>query len=67
MGLKEDKRTDDPVQGGQNQDSELAELLSEACLADVRGMIEAAEGDSSVLAVIRGMFPEVVWERVGLS
>jgi hypothetical protein len=47
-------------------DAKQAELLSDECLADLRGMIAMA-GDDAVLAVIRAMFPQAVLERVGLS
>jgi hypothetical protein len=52
---------------GQELDAKQAELLSDECLADLRGMIAMAGENAALLAVIRGMFPEAVLERVGLS
>jgi hypothetical protein len=48
-------------------DAKQAELLSDECLADLRGMIAMAGEDDALLAEIRAMFPQAVLERVGLS
>jgi hypothetical protein len=48
-------------------DTKQAELLSDECLADLRGMIAMAEEDAVLLAMIREMFPQVVLERVELG
>jgi hypothetical protein len=48
-------------------DAKQAELLSDECLADLRGMIATAGDDDALLAEIREVFPQVVLERVGLS
>jgi hypothetical protein len=52
---------------GQDLDVKQAELLSDECLADLRGMIATAGDDDALLAEIREMFPQAVLERVGLS
>jgi hypothetical protein len=48
-------------------DAKQAELLSDECLADLRAMIVTAGDAAALLAEIRGMFPQAVLERVGLS
>jgi hypothetical protein len=48
-------------------DAKQAELLSDECLADLRAMIAISGDAAALLAVIRGMFPQAVLERVGLS
>jgi hypothetical protein len=61
---------EDNQQGGDPEpdlDVKQAELLSDECLADLRGMIAMAGDDAALLAVIRAMFPQVVLEWVGLS
>jgi hypothetical protein len=60
----DNKQGGDPVQ---ELDAKQAELLSDECLADLRGMIAMAGEDAVLLAEIRAMFPQVVLERVGLS
>jgi hypothetical protein len=60
----------DKKQGGDPEpelDAKQAELLSDECLADLRAMIATAVHDAALLAEIRGMFPQAVLERVGLS
>jgi hypothetical protein len=52
---------------GQDLDAKQAELLSDECLADLRGMIAIAGDDDALLSEIRGMFPQAVLERVGLG
>jgi hypothetical protein len=60
----------DKKQGGDPEpdlDAKQAELLSDECLADLRGMIVTAGEDAALLAEIRAMFPQAVLDRVGLS
>jgi hypothetical protein len=52
---------------GQDLDAKQVELLSDECLADLRKMIVIAGDDVALLVEIRGMFPQAVLERVGLS
>jgi hypothetical protein len=60
----------DKKQGGDPEldlDAKQAELLSDECLADLRKMIVTAGDAAALVAVIQGMFPQAVLERVGLS
>jgi hypothetical protein len=60
----------DKKQGGDPEpdlDAKQVELLSDECLADLRGMIAMAGDDDALLAVIREMFPQAVLKRVELT